>query len=110
MQFTAYSIADLWKEGLKDFHLYELTKSNKVIKHKIRDLIEFDGCVILAIGDDKDEAKHRLIFSQGSSTKRILGDSIFYTDFNAIKSKFNSKIGMKELEKEIESLEAEHKS
>lgn len=109
MQFTAYSIADLWNEGLKDFYLYELTKSNKVVKHKIRDIVEFDGCVIIAIGDDKSISKHRLIFSQGSGTKRLLGDSVYYTDFNAIKSKFNSKIGLKELKEEIAILEEEAK-
>lgn len=111
MQYTAYSIADLWKEGLRQFSLYELTKTNKVIKHPIRDLVEFDGCIIIAIGDDASaHPKHRITFSQGRGTKRVLGDSMFYTDFAAIKSKFISKSGVEELEEEIAALEAEIKS
>lgn len=110
MQYTAYSIADLWKEGLRDFSLYELTKTNKVIKHPIRDLVEFDNCIIIAIGDDKNHPKHRLIFSQGSGTKRVLGDSMYYTDFAAIKSKFMSKSGIEELKEEIKELELQVKS
>ncbi|MEO6303161.1 MAG: hypothetical protein ABIP51_08300 [Bacteroidia bacterium] len=102
-------MADLWGDGLKDLYLYELTKSNKVIKHKVRNLVEFDNCVIIAIGDNKDKSNHKLIFSQGSGTKRTLGDSMFYTDFAAIKSKFNSKFGLTELKEEIKQLEIEAK-
>jgi hypothetical protein len=111
MQFTAYSIADLWDKGIKDFYLYELTKTNKVLKHKIRDLIEFDNCIIIAIGDDngKNQPKHKLIFSASTGTKRILGDSVYYTDFSAVKSQFTSKNGAEELSVEIEDLKVEIK-
>jgi hypothetical protein len=109
MQFTAYSIADLWGEGMKDFYLYELTKTNKVIKHKIRDLISFDESIIIAIGDEKGAPKHKLIFTSGANSKRIMGDSIYYTDFSAIKSQFNAKNGEHELMTEIEQLRVDVK-
>lgn len=107
MQYTAYNIANLWKEGYQNFSLYELTKGNKVIKHPIRELLEFDECVVIAIGDDKKQPKQRLMFSNGNSTKKSIGDSVYYTDINLIRSRLIIPKLKKELEEEIADKEFE---
>jgi hypothetical protein len=110
MQLSAFTIYELWQKENFEFFIYELTKTNKVLKHKIVDLIEFDDCIIIIIGDGKLYPKHRLIFPFGSSSKKQIGDSIFYTDLNAIKAKFSSKIEQDKLREDIAAHEKELKA
>lgn len=100
MQLTAYSIHEFWKKGIKDFFIYELTKTNKVIVHSLVDLIEFDECILMKIVHG--EIKHRLMFLPSNTSKKILGDSVFFTDFAAIKSWFQLKVELATLKEDIE--------
>lgn len=98
MHFTAYNLHELWKEGHKDLYIYELTKSYRIIKHSINDLVSFDECIIISIGDNKKTPRNRLVFTPSQKTKKEISDSVFYTDFVSIKSRLNSKEEKKSVE------------
>lgn len=109
MYFTAFVLNDLWQEGQRNLYIYEMTKSSKVLRHKIRDIGVFDECILIAVGDDKTSPKHRILFTGTNPAKRSLSDSMFYTDFTSVKSNFSDKKEIKALEDEIAKLELDFK-
>lgn len=102
MQFTAFNMLEIHTEKPTfQFYIYELTKTFKVVKYRVEEILPVADCVMIIIGDGKTIPVQRLLFLPNSGTKRQIGESIYYTDFGSIKSRLNDKNSLNNLKKDI---------